>query len=75
MGLPLVSAYAMIGSFRISFIVHQLANYLFWILRPCFSSDRRTLRHLGAVVVDVRNILYQTQYITHLHVYIWRTDS
>ena len=75
MGLRLACAFVAIESIRIFIHLQQLALGCVRLLRPRFLITRGTSRNLGAAVIDVRNMLYQTQYIARLYFCICLTDT
>ena len=75
MGLRLARVFVAFRSNRILIHLQQLAIDCVRLLRPRFLITRGTSRNLGAAVIDVRNMLYQTQYIARLYFCICLTDT
>ena len=75
MGLRLVRAFLEIESIKIFIHLQQLAIDCSRLLSPRFLITRGSPRHLGAAVIDVLIILYQTESIAQLYLCIWPFDS
>ena len=74
-GLRLARASVAIRSIRILIHLQKLAIDCFRLLCPRFLITKGTPPYLGAAVIEVRNTLYQTQYIAQLYLCIWLMDS